>query len=286
MAWTSAGLWICGDSRIRLISGDPAEEQVLWSWDASMAADMPAERRDWLHAIDEVKPVMLEQEPCLLLTASWRGGVALLRRRDRTLLFLAPLPNAHSAELLPGGWLACAGSEGSDCLLLHHVSAGTMADTPRLRLPLPHGHGAVFQPARSRLWVCGAQVVRAYRWGSAGLACTCDLELEIALPDGGAHDLMVDGPGTGLVVTTDERIWHIDPASGQVTPFVPLHQVDHVKSLSYATDGTLAYTKAPGGGIYTADAVTLVARDGSIRRRLVPGGYLYKARWDRPCQLA
>jgi hypothetical protein len=279
------GLWICGDRRIQLISADPADEQVRWCWDSSIADGVPEDRRDWLHAIDEVKPVLLDGEPCLLLTASWRGAVALLRRRDRTLLFLAPLPNAHSAELLPGGWLACAGSDGSDCLHIHHVSDGILTEAPRLALPLPHGHGAVFSPSRSRLWVCGGRAVRAYRWASAGATCSCELEREIVLPDDGAHDLMVDAAGTGLVVTTDARVWHVDPVDGALTPFAPLHRLDHVKSLSHAADGTLAYTKAPGGRIYSAEAVTLIAPDGAIRHRPVPGGYLYKVRWDRPCQL-
>lgn len=280
-----SSLWICGDSRVQLISADPADRRVQWCWDASIAEDLPEDRRDWLHAIDEVKPVVLDGEPCLLLTASWRGAVALLRRRDRALRFLAPLPNAHSAELLPGGWLACAGSDGSDCLRFHHVSAGTLAVDPHLNLSLPHGHGVVFEPSRSRLWVCGGRVVRVYRWSSTGMACSCELEREIELPDGGAHDLMVDATGTGLVVTTDDRVWHVDPADGALTPFTPLHLLDHVKSLSHSADGTLAYTKAPGGRIYSAEAVTLIAPDGSVRQRPVPGSYLYKVRWDRPCQL-
>jgi hypothetical protein len=272
------GLWICGDSRVQLISSDPADRAVAWMWDSATAQDIPAERRDWLHAIDEVKPVVHAGEPCLLLTASWRGAVALLRRRDRRVLFLAPLPNAHSADLLPDGWVVAAGSVGSDCLHVHRVSAGVMAGAPRLALPLFHGHGVVFSPGDSRVWVCGGPVIRAYRWSSSDDTCALELEREIALPDADAHDLIADDSCVGLIVTTRHGVWRYDTVTGVVAPYARLMDKGEVKSMAFIGDGTLAYVQAAGNGVFSSEEVVMVGKDGAVRRRAVPGGYLYKAR--------
>ena len=286
MSYPTSGLWMCGDRRIQLSSGDPAVHDVSWVWDASIANDIPPDRRDWLYSIDEVKPVTHDGEACLLLTASWRGAVALLRRRDRTLLFLAPLPNAHSADLLPGGWVAAAGSVGSDCLNIYHLSSGLLTTGPRLSLSLPHGHGVVYEPAHSRFWVCGDQLLRAYHWRAHGDTFACTLEREIILPDHDAHDLMVDAAGTGLIITTKRHVWRFDPVTAVVSPFALLADANDVKSVTYAADGTLAYTKAVGGTIYKTNEIVFVRPDGQLHRRHVPGGFLYKVRWDRTCQLS
>jgi len=281
-------LWVCGGPSVELFDHDAdfTTATPLWSWDSTTAVDLPDERRDWFAVTDEVKPVSLDGEHCVLITASWRGAVGLIRRSDRRLLFTLALPMAHSAELLPGGWIACAGSEGSDVLVIHHVSAGLRAESARARFPLSHGHGAVFEPGRSLLWVCGGEVLQAYRWQSSANSFTCDLAHTITLPTDNAHDLMPDPVGGGLIVTTEHKVWHVDPRNHVITPFAPIADLDNVKGVSVnANSGALAYIKAPGNGCWWSDHLHIRSPDGTTERRTITGRQMYKTRWDQPCWL-
>ncbi len=282
------GLWVCGQTSVDLFAADAdfAVDAPQWSWDSRTATDLPEERRDWFSSTDEVKPVSLDGVPCVLISSSWRGAVGLVRRIDHAVLFTLALPNAHSGELLPGGWIACAGSDGSDALVIHQVSAGVLAEGERARFALPHAHGAVFEPGRSLLWTCGRQVVQAYRWESTRDSFTCVRACEIALPTDQAHDLMPDPFGGGLIVTTEHKVWHLDPLSHTITPYAPIADANDVKGISVeASSGTLAMVKAPGGGCWWTDHVRLLARNGTEERRTIPGRKLYKVRWDQPSRL-
>jgi hypothetical protein len=223
---------------------------------------------------------MVDGEPCVLVTASAGGGVILIRRRDQEILFTLPLVNAHSAEILPDGWIAVAGSLGSDRIVLHRIDAGPLAEGSRGDHPFPWAHGLVFEPARSVLWACGESMLRAYAWRNG--ACTC--LREIVLPSDQAHDLIPDPFAGGLIVTTDDHVWRVDPQTGAVTPFTPLAGAPHVKGLSVdARSGDLAYVQAHGT-TWWSEYVTVLSA-GVSRDFHFPGLRLYKARWDQSCRL-
>ncbi|MBA2480002.1 MAG: hypothetical protein H0V44_05015 [Planctomycetes bacterium] len=270
-------MWLCGDSKAQLVAYDSAAgtTNVQWAWDSRSAPDLPDERRPWFNDLDDVKPVSWNGVPCVLITASYRGGVVLLRRSDQALLFSLPVVNAHSADLSPGGWIAIAGSIGTDQLVLHEVAAGVRAEGARSSFPLHHGHGAVYQPATGLLWTCGGSVVRVYRWTDG----SCVHDRDLTLPGPEAHDLMPD-PGTGdLIVTTETGVWRLNLASETFTPFAPLHDTMNVKGVSIeAGSGMLAYTMWD-------QSVHLVALDGGRQELKFPGWQIYKVRWDQPCQL-
>ncbi|MCW8132148.1 MAG: hypothetical protein KIS92_17510 [Planctomycetota bacterium] len=277
-------LWICGDSRVELFAPDqhPRMGDPLWAWDANGSPDLDAERRAWFQHMDDVKPVATSGDDCVLVTSSGAGGVALIRLDDKHVLFSAPLKNAHSAELLPGGWIAAAGSTGSDVLRLYHLEDG---ETPRHEVPLEHGHGAVFDARRGLLWICGSDHVFAYKWETARALKAWERVHAIELPETGAHDMLPDPHHGGLVITTGSRVWRLDPQTQVLAPFVPLERVPEVKSVSVeARSGYIAFTKGEGGH-WWSENVYVLTPDARLQVRQLRGRRLYKVRWDQPCSL-
>ena len=280
-------LWICGNSSVQLFDPNAPFDAAkpAWNWDSKTAAGIPDERREWFLELDEVKPVLLAGEPCILVTASWRGGCALIRRSDGAVLFTLNLANAHSAELLPDGWIAIAGSGGSDKLVIQHVSAGVQASGARAEFPLPSGHGAVFEPQRSLLWVSGASRVELYHWVATSGQFVCERVREITLPDFGAHDMQPHPAGERMLVTTANDVWDIDASTYELGPFKPLAGQKDVKGVSIeAGSGAIAYVQGEKERWWSED-IHLLFRDGSPQRLTLPGRYLYKARWDQSCWL-
>lgn len=275
-------LWVCGDTRVDLFASKlPIDTAAaIWSWDSATAPDLPEERRRWFRAMDEVKPVNAGN--FVLVASSTDGGVALIRRTDKAVVFSTQVRNAHSAELMPCGmWIAVAGSAGTDKLLIYHVSDGAKA---RGEFPLKHGHGAVFEPKRSMLWVGGAAKLDCYRWSSDAASFSCERICEVELPDGHAHDFMAHPQG-GLVVTTGRRVWRVDTSSLAVTPFEPLADFSNVKGVSIERDsGWIAYSKGQTE-IWWTEHIQLLAPNGESHRFSFPGRQMYKVRWDQSCQL-
>ena len=144
----------------------------------------------------------------------------------------------------------------------------------------------VFEPGRSMLWVCGHAVVQAYCWSASAERFSCERALEITLPSDRAHDLMSDPVGGGLIVTTADKVWRLDPRRNAITPFAPIADVNHVKGVSVdAASGIIAYITGIDASTWWNDHLILLRRDGTTERRTIPGRRLYKVRWDQPCRL-
>ena len=298
---TLPAFWVCGDTRAELFKWDVDVKPAtpLWSWDSTTAAGLPDDRRVLFESLDEVKPITLPPasaplqpasgnsfagESYVIATAS-RGGVALLRRSDGAAVFTFPLPNAHSAELLPGGWIAMAGSIGSDKLLIQHISAGVNALEARTEYPLRHGHGAVFEPAQGRLWVCGASTVRVYHVESNAADFSCRRICDIELPDPHAHDLVADPHNGCLIITTGPGVFKIDTTTFEVTPYAPLAKMRDVKGVSVeAASGAIAFIQGEGESWWSEQANVMLPDGGRFQQKF-PGRRLYKVRWDQPCWL-
>lgn len=253
----------------------------LWTWDSRCAAGLSAEQRLWVSVIDEVKPVIFNGAACLLATASSTGGIVLIRVEDQHILFCAPLRNAHSAELLPGGWIVAAGSTGSDCLVLHAVEESIGPVRPIAQLPFPAAHGTVWDRGRECLWACGGDYLSRIKCTGNSLVA----EARIHLPEGQAHDLSPNPMDKTVVVTTGGGAWQFDPDAAELRPFAPLARMAHIKSISIdAASGTLAYQKGEAGN-WWSETIHLLWPDGCTESRHLPGVKLYKARWDQLHQL-
>jgi hypothetical protein len=269
-------LYACGDDQVReywVVEGKAVE---AWRWTAATARDLPILYRTGLLAhIDDCKPV--EGGRAILVTAS-TGGVVLLERATGRVRFRATAPMAHSADLLPDGRIAVALSihaEG-DRLELYDRDR---SEHVLLDVPLPSGHGAVWDTERSRLFVLSHDLIQAYALGGSRSAPTLAEESRWTLPgrrDG--HDLSRRDDG-GFFVTTEDGVWTFDPDTGRFATFPALNPRLRVKAVSAVGD-RLAWVQAEES--WWAKGFTIAQADGSDPVRvLVEAMHLYKVRWIR-----
>lgn len=269
-------LYACGDDQVRelRIDGDRAIES--WRWTAREAIDLPAEYRAKLLAhIDDCKPV--DDGRALLVTAS-TGATVLIDRATGMVLFRAKTPMAHSAALLPGGLVAVALSidPAGDRLELYNLHRNEAA---LQTLPLPSGHGAVWDAKRAQLLTLSHDLVQAFRLDPTGHMPRLVETARWPLPgrrDG--HDLSL-APSGDYMVTTDDGAWSFNPDDGSFQAIAPLNPKLRVKAVS-AMGERIAWVQAEES--WWAHGFTVMTAQGAEPRRIpVDNLHLYKVRWIR-----
>lgn len=275
-ATPAPALLACGDDQVRRyeIVADGARE--TWRWDASEAQALPADYRDTLLGrIDECKPVA---DGRVLITAS-TGGVVLLDASSGAILFRANAPMAHSAAVLPGDRIAVALSihDQGDRLDVYDIADG---ERPVISLPLPSGHGAVWDPTRQRLFALSHDTIQAFSladWDSA--SPRLEETGKWTLPgERDGHDLSLAADGSGYLVTTHDGVWRFDPDSGAFNALAPLNPALRVKAVDIDADGRLAWVKAEER--WWAFGFS-IQQDGRVVRIPTENIHLYKVRWIR-----
>ncbi|WP_375395974.1 DUF6528 family protein [uncultured Sphingomonas sp.] len=275
-ATTPDRLYACGDDQVRelRVAGDGATES--WRWTASDSTDLPADYRTTLLAhIDDCKPVNDGRD--LLVTAS-TGATVLIERATGKVLFRAKTPMAHSAALLPGGMIAVALSinPAGDRLELYDSRKN---ETPLQSLPLPSGHGAVWDAQRARLFTLSHDLVQAFRLDRTAQGLHLIETARWMLPgrrDG--HDLS-PAPDGGYDVTTDDGAWSFTPDDGSFGAIAPLNPKLRVKAVSALGD-RIAWVQAEES--WWAHGFTVMSAQGTDPHRIpVEGLHLYKVRWIR-----
>ncbi|MGN7998928.1 DUF6528 family protein [Sphingomonas sp. 22176] len=269
-------LYACGDDQVRELRIDSDGSTESWHWTASEASDLPAEYRATLLAhIDDCKPV--DDGRALLVTAS-TGATVLINRATGRVLFRAKTPMAHSAALLPGGLVAVALSidPAGNRLELYDVHRN---ERPLQSLPLPSGHGAVWDPKRARLFTLSHDLVQGFQLDPTGQGPRLVETAHWPLPgrrDG--HDLSL-APNGDYTVTTDDGAWSFNPDDGSFHPIAPLNPKLRVKAVSAMGD-RIAWVQAEES--WWAHGFTVMTAQGAEPRRiLVDDLHLYKVRWIR-----
>jgi hypothetical protein len=267
-------LVLCGREEVFILDAtDPGAPRKVWSWKASDRPELPEAIRKQFGATDECKPV---EEGARILVTSSGGGVALVERATGKALFWASVPNAHSAELLPGGRLAAASSyhaEGNR-LLLYDLAT---PEKPVWSGEFHGAHGAVWDGERRILWALGDSELRSYRlkdWESASPALL--LVEKFPLPGPGGHDLRAKPSSGVLLVTTNDGAWHFGRDRKTFVECPALPAAKSVKSLDvHPLTGRAAYVQAEVR--HWAERVRLLDPPGEIH---LPGERIYKARWN------
>jgi hypothetical protein len=269
-------VYACGDDQVRELTIGSTAITESWRWTAKAAADLPPDYRNALLGhIDECKPV--ENGRAILVTAS-TGGAVLIDRATGRVRFRARVPMAHSAALLPGGLVAVALSidPAGDRLDLYDVR---YSEQVIQTLPLPSGHGAVWDARRQRLFALSHDLVQAFRLDRGAAGPRLVESARWSLPgrhDG--HDLS-PAPDGGYYLTTDDGVWRFDPDRGSFEPYAPLNPSRRVKAVSAVAD-RIAWVQAEAS--WWAHGFTVMRPDGSDRRHVpVPDLHLYKVRWVR-----
>ncbi len=187
-------LTVCGDNHIFVIDADLAQTSykggIIWEWDAKSAASVLGLAESKCDHLDDCK--MVDNGSKLLLTSSYGWCVLLDYETKEVLFHTTKTPNAHSAEFIPGGYIAVATSDGStanhNSLQLYSVSR---SETLLSSAELSSGHGVVWNRRRSLLYAAGAQAIKVFELqGLESGNPQLNLKKTIKTPTGGVHDLM------------------------------------------------------------------------------------------------
>lgn len=214
--------------------------KITWRWNIEEAKELPVEYQKYLNPLDECKPADGNSK---ILATSSGGGVVLLDRATKKILFYANSPMAHSAECLHGNRIVVALSDhpNGNCIEVFDIA------TPEkcvYRDTLKWGHGVVWMPKLERLFALGSNDLVCYslkNWDTQ--QPELNREKTWTLPEWGGHDL-VSVSDNELVVTVAESVLKFYIDSEKFEPFEPLNAAD-VKSVNYnRTTGKLVYTKA------------------------------------------
>jgi hypothetical protein len=271
----SARLIVCGWDEVFILDPDRPQKGKLWSWRAADRPELPAQAAALFATTDECKPVSRGR----LLIASSGGAVALVRRSTGEVLWWAALPNAHSAEMLPGGRIVAAAStatHGGNRFVLYDPAFGQRELDSA---PAVAAHGLVWDEERQTLWGLCFGELHAYGlldW--KGAAPALSIRAAIDLPDDNGHDLAAMPGSSFLALSTRGGCWVFDRDSLRFTAHPDLADVPHVKSMDvHPQSGRLAYVHAEGRH-WWAHHLRLRHPDAVLP---LPDERIYKARWLR-----
>jgi hypothetical protein len=268
-------MFICGGPEVYVLGindnwTDP--ESVRWIWRAADSPEIPADQRELFITTDDCKPVL---DGTHVLITSSSGGVALVRKIDKSAVFLDRATNAHSAEILPDGVVAIASSNGGDQVI---VCSRNSEGRVRRGYPLKGAHGTVWDRQRKVLWALGNTLIQKYRYNFKPADPKLTLLREIEIPRGG-HDLFPRYSSGALFVTTHDKLLEFDPATEKwavLENFVPNSL--NVKSITdNQKTGQIAYMRATES--WWSDTFRFLKPATS---RTIPGARFYKGRWNQP----
>jgi len=263
----------CGDEKVLIIDHEASngtEVRITWKWTASDDGALPEDYQRLMGTIDDCKAV--DSGSKILLTSSG-GGVVLVDRKSGKSLFHARVPNAHSAEYLPGGRIAVALStaEKGNAVELYDVNR---PEDVLFRDSLHSGHGVVWIDKLQTLFALGGSELRAYNLENReSPAPRLSLVESWKIPGEGGHDLFGVSEKR-LILTTVDNVWNFDIEKEDFSVFQPLAGVANVKSVNFdQNSGRLIYTKAEES--WWTENIYLRNPDKVIS---IPGLRLYKVR--------
>jgi hypothetical protein len=245
--------------------------QKIWTWKGEESEGMPAYMRNKFLTTDECKPYNRGKQ---ILVTSSGGGVALIEQATGNTLFYASVPNAHSAELLPGGLIVAAASysiEGNRINLYTADNSNIVVASDSLY----GAHGLLWDSRGELLWALGEIELRSYEI-TKGSTPSFHLIDSYMLPESGGHDLTSTDNRDILCLTTSESVWHFNSGSGEFTLHPLIGTEQRVKSVSYnSISDEIIYVKATEESWWAY----YIRFAGSNRVVYLPGEKLYKVRW-------
>jgi hypothetical protein len=270
-------LILCGEQEVSIIRFEDKADttfQKVWSWYARDATGLPDSLREIFYATDECKSV--NQGKQILITASWRGGAALIDRETKDVLFYALIPNAHSAEILPGNRVVVAGStaEGGNSLTLYDLSKSNHV---LYKDSLYSGHGVIWEDERKLLWALGYDELRAYTLKDWETSTPSLKEISTyKIPGVSGHDLQIFPRTSKLFITEEGSVWTFDRESRDFAEYADLAGKKNVKSVMvHPITKQIVYVFADEGKYHT-EKLRFLNPSKEVR---FPGQKIYKARW-------
>ncbi|MDV3308128.1 MAG: DUF6528 family protein [Cyclobacteriaceae bacterium] len=262
---------VCGDHQVLLVDYNQSRDsipKVVWTWDAHHANDLPEEYRlKKFNTVDDCKPVKNGDD---ILVSSSSGAVAIVERKNGKVKFYAPVPNAHSIELLPGNFLAAAAStaDKGNSIMVFDLAKGR---EPIFTDSLYSAHGLVWDNRRRSLYALGYDVLREYKLAPEG---QLQLKAHWTIPGIGGHDLQPTPDGKSLLVTEHEGAWKFDIDTQRFSKIEGFPDAENIKSLGQNKNGQYIFT-VPEERWWTFH----VDFFNPARRFAFPEMKVYKARW-------
>ncbi len=261
---------VCGDTKVLLVDYYKSRDsipEIVWTWDARLAKDLPGNYREKFNSIDDCKAIKRGKQ---ILVSSSSGAAAVVNRRDGKVLFYASAPNAHSITLVPGKRLMVAASthkDGNKVILFDIRNA----EIPLFSDSLYSAHGLVWHKRRQSLFALGYDQLREYK-----LADYHNLNLisKWTIPGIGGHDLQVARDRKSLFVTEHYGSWIFDLKNYQFKKITGFPDRENIKSLGQDESGQFIFT-VPEESWWTHHVRFLRP----ARKIAFPGMKVYKARW-------
>ncbi len=243
----STELVFCGDNHVFVINAsiikDSYKESIVWSWDAKSAASTLGLDASKCDHLDECK--FVDNGTKLLLTSSYGWCVLMDYATSKILFYTTQTPNAHSAEYIPGGYIAVATSTGStenhNKVQLYSVDK---SEHQLASADLYSGHGVVWDYKRNLLYSAGGNLIKVFEVSGLG---TDNVELKlkksITTPQSGLHDLNRVDDNTLSVAGNRAYLFNVE--TEQFTEMALFSSSTALKSLNYnAGTGEVWYTDA------------------------------------------
>ena len=281
----STELVFCGDNHVYVINAstvkDTYKEGIIWSLDVKTLAPELGLAENRCDHLDECK--FVDNGTKLLLTSSY-GWCALLDYETGKVLFhTTQTPNAHSAEYIPGGYVAVATSVGSTTLH-NQVQLYSIDNNEKIlaSAELYSGHGLVWDYNRSVLYGAGGDLIKIFNL-SLGATPSITLKKTIKAPKNGIHDLMRVDNSTLTVAGDHAYLFNVD--TELFTEMTLFSGSASIKSLNYNGEtGEIWYTDATipeGSQSWSSQKIRYSTnKDGSGAERIikVPDMDMYKVR--------
>ncbi|MEO8961216.1 MAG: DUF6528 family protein [Ginsengibacter sp.] len=265
---------VCGDSKVLLADYNGSEDtipKIIWQWDAHFAKDLPEEYRlKKFNSLDDCKAVNNGKR---ILVSSSSGAIGIIDRSSKKILFYASVPNAHSIELLPNGFLAAAASTARDGnkVLLFKISKPSEA---LFSDSLHSAHGLVWENGRKGLFALGSDVLREYQFIVEPRAKLL-LKDEWKLPHKGGHDLQMRPKNNKLFLTIENAgAWEFNLNSHLFSKIKDFTDAKIIKSIGQNISGQYIFT-IPEESWWTYH----VEFSNPERLFAFPDMHVYKARW-------
>lgn len=267
---------VCGNDEINIIDLDSSKDtipHIIWTWKASNAEDLPKEyRENYFNHIDECKPIREAEE--ILITSS-DGGVAIIDKKTKEVLFYTYVANAHSAALLPDNRIIVAGSthKYGNRLVIFDTQKN---DKILFEDSLYSAHGVVWDKVTKKVFALGYNELRAYnliKWDTD--YPILQLDQTWLIKGVGGHDLVQHPLRQNLMIYSEhDNVWSFDQNQETFEPYKLLEGIKNLKSLSINKNRQLIFIKAEKDWWSTRIYIENIKKYLSFTDR-----QLYKARW-------
>ena len=234
-------LMACGSSKVYLFDatkvdwGGSYKSGLIWQWDCTSVQGTVAGCKSSSH-IDDVG--IVNNGKNILVTCSNNNGWCVLLEPDYNVDGKADLlfwtnssPNAHSAEYLPGGYVAVACSVGDgDCIQLYKVGSN---NSPVGSYALTSAHGCVWNEDSQRLYAIGGTSLQIYTWDQTAGKLTLEKTVSTSDYVTGLHDIALVDSNT--LILGGYKVATYTISTGKLTSLTWFNSsaTNGIKSLNY-----------------------------------------------------